>query len=88
MAKTEVIKMSGTSEKWLKLMLHLQNSLVGTYQLTFRDVEAARNAAKSIKAVMDKDPTWFQLVSLQRGCNIYIIKTQFVQKVVICDENH
>ena len=85
MAKTEVINLGRTPEKWLKLMLRLQNSLIGTYQLTFPDVETARNAAKNIKAVMDKDPTWFQLVSIQRGCNIYVIKTQHVQKVVIRD---
>lgn len=83
MANVEVISLSNVPEKWLKLMLHLQNSSPGAFQLIFPSAKEAKNASKSMWAVMKRNPTWFPLVLMQRDCSIYVIKTQYVRKVMI-----
>jgi hypothetical protein len=83
MPKTEVVKLGRTPEKWLKLMLHLQNSIPSTFRLVFTDEASASDAGSKLNRVIQRQPTWFNTVITRRGCDIYIIKTQGVQKVVI-----
>lgn len=86
MNKPQVINMAKVPEKWLKLMLHLQNAVPGVFQLIFPDATTARKANDKICAVIDRNPTWFHLLILQRKTSIFVIKTQHMQKVVVKDE--
>lgn len=86
MNKTQTINMAKVPDRWLKLMLHLQNAVPGVFQLIFPDVEAARKANRRISSVVERHPSWFPMVVCQRDCCVYVIKTQYVQKVVIRDE--
>ena len=79
------INLNRTPDKWMKLMLHLQNAVPGVFQLIFPDAETARKAANRMSTAVDRHPTWFQMLVAQRGCSVYVIKTQHVQKVVIKD---
>lgn len=82
----QMINLGRTPGRYLRLMHHLQNGLPGVYRVMFSDVETARNASKQIKAILDRHPTWFDLVVMQRGCDIYVIKNHVVKKVVIGDD--
>lgn len=86
MNKTQVINLGQTPEKWLKLMLHLQNAIPGVFQLIFPDVEAARKATHRMTNAVDRHSEWFHLIICQRGCGVYVIKTQYIQQVVLKDE--
>jgi hypothetical protein len=81
-----VVNLGRTPEKWLKLMLHLQNSMPSTFRLVFPDEASASNAGSKLIRVIQRQPTWFDVVITRRGCDVYVIKTQDVQKVVIVDE--
>ena len=84
--KTQEISLKKVPHKWLKLMLHLQNSAQGVFRLVFPDVKAAKDAQHRMHNMMDAHPGWFQMLITQRGCDVYVIKNQCVQKVVIRDE--
>jgi hypothetical protein len=86
MNKTQVICLNRTPEKWMKLMLHLQNAIPGVFQLVFPDEKAASGAAKCMVELVNRRPTWFKMLVIKRGCTVCVIKTQYVQKVVIKDE--
>lgn len=83
MSKTQMINLGRDSERWLKLMLHLQNSLPGVFRCMFDDEQTARTAAHRMCANINRHPSWFNMVVCQRGCEVYVIKTQYVQKVMI-----
>lgn len=86
MSKTQVINLINVHDKWLKLMLHLQNALTGAFQLIFPDADTARIAANRMNDAVDRHSEWFNLVICKRGSYVYVFKTQNVQKVVIRDE--
>lgn len=81
----QMIKLGRTPGKYLRLMHHFQNGLPGAYHVMFSNAESARKASARMKNTMDRNPGWFSLVIIQRGCDVYVIKTQHVQKVVIDD---
>ena len=83
MSDIQVIEVQRVHNGWLKLLLHLQNSVPGVFQLVFPDAESARNASSRMSANISRNPTWFRLVLLQRGSCIYVIKTDFMHKVAI-----
>jgi hypothetical protein len=86
MSKTQVINLHNLPDKWLKLMLHIQNSVPNVFQLTFPDDKTARTAGNRMNMVMSRHPSWFNLMVCQRGCEVYVAKINNVQKVVIKDE--
>ncbi len=88
MNKTQTINIGKLHQKWLKLMLHLQNAVPGVFQLIFPDAKAARTAQHRMSCVVDTHPGWFHMLIVQRDCCVYVVKTQYVQKVVIRDEDH
>jgi hypothetical protein len=86
MNKTQVIDISNVPHRWLTLLLHLQNAVPGVFQLIFPDAQAARDAQHRMSKSMATHPTWFHMLIVQRDCCVYVIKTQYVQKVVIGGE--
>lgn len=87
MSKVQVINLTKTHEKWVKLLLYFQNGLPGVYQIILPDAETATKTMKKLYAALGRHPSWFNLMISQRENLIYVIKTQFVQKVVLKDED-
>ena len=85
MHETQVIHLNNVPEKWVKLLLQLQNALPGAFQLVFPDAKTAQSASSRIRAAIDRYPVWFHMVICQRDRCVYVIKTQYVQKVMIRD---
>ena len=83
MAKTKVINLNEATHKWLKLLLHLQNAPEAVHRLQCKDQPTARQIRHNLKSAMDNNPTWFNLVIVQRKETIFIIKTQQIQDVVL-----
>lgn len=86
MNDVQVIDIGHTQDKWLKLMLHLQNGVPNAYCLTFPDPDTAKNAAIRMRMVMKRRHTWFSLLISQTGAEVYVVKTTGARKVVIRDE--
>ena len=86
MNKPIVINMRGAHNKWLKLLLKLQNALPNAYRLILPDYESARKATHSITSTIERHPTWLKMVVTQRGCMIYLIKTDSIQDVHLVEE--
>ncbi len=87
MAETKLINIGNKKGRWENLLLWMQNSATGSFHLVFKDVHAASVAAISMCQHLDKHYSWFSMVVVRRGCDIYVIKTQNTQKVVIRDES-
>ena len=84
MAETITVKI-GNHQKWQRLLLMIQNSPHASFRIAFKDNEEARTVLQKLyRAIWDR-PSWFNLVLCQRGCDIYIIKPDKAQKVVILD---
>lgn len=86
MAETTVINMGKVPGKWLKLMLHFQNTTTGVFRCVFPDNQTAKKSAHCMTSTMEKHPNWFTMVVCQRGCDVYLIRKEHAQKVVIKDE--
>ena len=78
--------MNQTPDKWMKLMLYLQNATPAIHHCIFSSIGAGHNAADRMRAVIKQNPTWFHMTILQRGCDVWAIKDMYTQKVVINDE--
>ena len=86
MTKTKVINLAQTEDKWLKLMLHFNNSIPMVFRIKCTDPEAAGEVRKRLAHVMNRQPTWFNMVIAQRQCDVYVVKCDRAQDVVIKDE--
>lgn len=71
--------------KWMKLLLYMQNSPVAVFTMKFDDHDKARVMMLRLKRSIINQPTWFTLTIIQRGCDLYIIKPDKVKKVVVVD---
>jgi hypothetical protein len=76
---------NGRYQKWQKILLFMQNKPHEAFIIKFTDVKDARIAMMRLKRSMDYNPSWYNLDMFQRGCNIYVIKPDKAQKVVIQD---
>jgi hypothetical protein len=86
MQKTKIIKVGTATHRWLKLMLHLYNAPAAVHHCVFSEADAACDAANRMRHVVTEHPTWCPMTIMQRGCNVWIIKNDHIQKVVITDE--
>jgi hypothetical protein len=86
MAETKMINIAEVPGKWLKLMLHFQNTPGVLFRCVFPDRVVARDAAHCMSTIMAKHPNWFSMVMCQRGSDVYLFKPQHAQKVVIKDD--
>jgi hypothetical protein len=84
--KVQVIKIGRTARRWLKLMLHFQNAVPGAFHLPFPDRATAHKVAHRMTNAMEDRSEWFNMLVIQRENNVYVIKPQHMQKVVIRDE--
>lgn len=78
--------MNRTPDKWLKLMLHMRNAPPAIHHCIFPNADASQGAANRMRNVARNHPTWCPMTIIQRGCDVWVIKEEFVQKVVINDE--
>lgn len=75
----------GTYQKWQRLLLYMQNKPHEAFIIKFDDVKDARAAMLRLRRAIDYNPSWYNLDMFQRGCNVYVIKPDKAQKVVIQD---
>lgn len=75
--------MLGVPDKWLALMNHIRHSAPAVYQLTFADRDTAEKSARKIYTTMVRNPTWFEVEIIRKGCDVYIIKKDCIQKAVV-----
>lgn len=73
----------GKHQKWQKILLYMQNKPHEAFIIKFTDVKEARIALLRLKRSVAYNPSWYNLDMFQRGCNIYVIKPDNAQKVVI-----
>jgi hypothetical protein len=50
------------------------------------DADEAKIVRMRLNSVLHRNPTLFNVVITQRECDVYVVKTDAVQKVVIRDE--
>lgn len=86
MAKTQLIKLPKTTDKWVKLMLHFQNSVHDVFRIKCTDGEAASGMRLRLGRVLYSHPTWFNMVLAQRQCDVYVVKINNTHDVVIQDD--
>lgn len=82
--KVKVINLTGTYQKWDKLLHYLQNNVCDIFQLVFDDKETALESYRKMHKNI-KGATWFTLALFCRGNCVYAVKTDRAQKVVIRD---
>lgn len=82
----KVINVGGVVKPWFRLLTHLKNSIPHSFRLVFSDETSARKAAKGMGNSITDQPQFAGMVVCRRGCEVYVIKTDFAQKVVIRDE--
>ena len=80
------INMRGAHNKWLALMNHIRHSAPVVYQCIFPDAQKAQDAVRCMLVAVERNPTWFKVLILRRGCNVFVIKEDQIQKAVIVDE--
>jgi hypothetical protein len=86
MAKVQVINLAKTTDKWYRLMLYFQNALPTAFRICLPDADEAKIVRMRLNSVLHRNPTLFNVVITQRECDVYVVKTDAVQKVVIRDE--
>ena len=82
----KAIRVSGVHNKWLALLNHIRHSAPAVYQITFSTSRQAGDSAKYMTATMERNPTWFEMAIVHKGCNVWVIKSEHIQKAVIVDE--
>lgn len=86
MAEVRHVNMAKVPEKWQKLMLWFQNTPGAVFRCTFPDRQTAKKHVHAMESVINRHPSWFTLLVSLRGNDIYVIRTEKAQKVVILDE--
>lgn len=87
MPKTLVINLGKTDDKWLKLLLHLQNAVPMVFRIRCEDEATAKDLQKRLAHCMNRQPTWFaNIIITKRGSNVYVVKVAGAQEIVIRDE--
>ena len=81
-----IVNIGNSQQKWHDLLLLLRNSTATSFCLEFPDWQLAKDAARRILHQVEKYSSWFPMVVARRGCDVYVVKTPFAQKVVIKDE--
>lgn len=81
-----VVNLARTPDKWLRLMLHFQNSIPTIFRITMPDKESAKFVRARLDHVQVRQPTWFNMLVILRGCDVFVVKLDRVQEVVIKDE--
>lgn len=81
----EVTIKIGCNQRWQRLLLYMQNSPHTSFRMRFEDHDKARDTLQRLHKTMMNRPSWYDLVLCQRGCDIYVIKPDKAQKVVIQD---
>lgn len=85
MDEVKIITMKKTTGKWLKLMLNLNNSVPHIFRIVCKDEDSAKKTFHRLDNVIREHPTWFDMVVIRKGSDVYVVKTYFAQKVVIRD---
>ena len=75
----------GKHQKWLRLLLYMQNSPNASFTMKFDDYDQARVTYQRLYRAMWDKPSWFNLQLFMRGNDVYVIKPDKVPKVVIVD---
>ena len=81
-----IVNIGNSQQKWHDLLLLLRNSTATSFCLEFPDSTVAKNAVMRILHQIEKYSSWFPFVVARRGCNVYVVKTNFAKKVVVKDE--
>ena len=81
----EITVKIGQHQRWQKLLLYMQNSPNVSFRIKLDDHDQANYAYQRLYKSMLNRPTWYNLVLCLRGCDIYVIKPDKAQKVVIQD---
>ena len=85
MMSIKEINMCGVTHKWLALMNYIRHSAPAVYQINFPDSKKASDVAKRLYSTVERNPTWFDVVIINKGCTVYVIKNDNIQKVVLKD---
>ena len=85
MSKPQVIDVSDIPNRWMTLLLTLNNSTVPLYQLMFPSAGKAEKVASRMSALIRRYPKWFDAVVCARGSCVFVLKTKHAKKVVIVD---
>ena len=80
------INMAGVPHKWLALMNYIHHSTPAVFQLVFADSKVAGRSANHMRTVVERNPTWFPVLIVHRGCFVYVIKETYMQKAVVVDD--
>lgn len=78
-----IVNMNNTPQRWVKLMLTFQNSVKSAFKMTFKDGQTARRVSHVMQTTIENNPTWFRMIVIKRGPTVYVLKTDFMQEVVL-----
>ena len=79
----EVTVKIGHHQKWQMLLLYMQNSPNASFRMKFDNHDQARDTYQRLHKTMLNRPTWYNLIICIRDCDVYVIKPDKAQKVVI-----
>ena len=84
MAKTKIqIDVLNMPERWVKLLLYLQNREPDAFMLEFPDERTARKAGIQIANALRRGVPGCSMVSAQRGRRVFVVKLHNAQTVII-----
>ena len=84
MAEEIIVKLGiEKHQKWQRLLLYMQNSPNTLFRMKFNSHEKARDTYQRLHKAMLSRPTWYNLILCIRDCDVYVIKPDKAQKVVI-----
>lgn len=81
--ETKVINLKNTPKKWMKLMLYFQNTPGMVFRCVCPDRETARKYVHCMESAVRCQPGWFTLLVCHRGNDIWVIRSDKAEKVVI-----
>ena len=82
--KIKEIHMRNVPDKWQRLLLHLQNAPETAVRIVFPTSRKAAYARDSMRKSM-YNQEWYSLLVTVRGCDVYVINIDRVQKVRLID---
>ena len=83
MAEAQVIDMVDVKDGWLKLMLRFANSTDTVFRCECRNKEEALIARNNLNNTIRNRDTWFNMIVVQRGTDVYVVKVDRAKRVVI-----
>lgn len=86
MADVKIIKIQKCPDKWMQLLLYLQNSPQTSFRIEFPTKEKAAYARDKMRRTLYSRDEWFSLLITAHGSDVYVINMNRVQKARVLYE--